>query len=299
MEEADFAVSLANKIYSLNKNLIATVHTNPFSRSSFYRMMMRILYSNFNTIVSCSEGVGKILQDNIGLNNIKVIYNPIDLEEAKIKSSKPIAKKYQQYFKTNPVYINIGRLTEAKGQFHLIRSYSKVLKENPDAKLIILGEGELRAQLEKLIKRLNLKDKVLLLGNQDNVFPFLKQADCFVSSSLWEGLQITLIEALAVGTPVISTDCPTGPREIIAPNLSLGGKIDYPHYSKNGTLTRPFGIGGVSTSKMSLTSEESMLAEEMLSAVQRNKKSKEFYSLKRFMLKKIVDKWIRLINIKT
>jgi glycosyltransferase involved in cell wall biosynthesis len=286
MEEANFTVSLASKLFNLSGKIIATVHTNPLSRGHLYRFAMRILYPIFDVIVACSQGVGKILEDDFGLNKTQVIYNPVDVEQAKLKAKEPMYGKYKKHFTPEPVFVNIGRLTEAKGQRHLIRAFRKVADENPEAKLIILGEGELRSQLENLIERLELQGKVILAGNQSNVFPFLRQADCFVSSSLWEGLQITLIEALAVGTPVISTDCKIGPREIIAPELSLDAKVKYPYSTDHGTLTMPLNLDEVAG--------EEMLTNEMLSYINKGSKS-VVIDLSRFNEDIVINQWENLM----
>ncbi|NJS16372.1 MAG: glycosyltransferase [Nostocaceae cyanobacterium CSU_2_110] len=114
-----------------------------------------------------------------------------------------------------PVFLAVGRLTEQKDFSTLIKAFSLVRKEKL-ARLIILGEGEARGQLEATIKNLGISEDVLLPGFTDNPYAYMYNANAFVLSSRWEGLPTVLIEAMACGCPVVATDCPSGPQEILA-----------------------------------------------------------------------------------
>nr|WP_272887716.1 glycosyltransferase [Campylobacter lanienae] len=110
---------------------------------------------------------------------------------------------FQNKFK---VFINIARLSIEKDQEKLIYAFKDVYKEYPNTRLLILGDGPLREKLEKLIKKLKLQKSVFLLGRVYNPFPYLKRSDCFVMSSNHEGQPMTLLEALVLNKPVISTN---------------------------------------------------------------------------------------------
>ncbi len=114
-----------------------------------------------------------------------------------------------------PLLASIGRLTRQKGFDVLLDSFARIKDRHPQWKLLILGEGEDRAQLEALCQRLGLKQSVLMPGRVKNPTSLLRRADIFVMSSRWEGFPNALCEAMACGLPVVSTDCPSGPREII------------------------------------------------------------------------------------
>ena len=113
-----------------------------------------------------------------------------------------------------PVILGAGRLTAQKDFGTLIRAFARVRREI-DARLVILGEGEDRQALETLIHDQGLRDRVDMPGHVENPFKYMARATVFALSSRWEGPGHVLIEALALGTPVVSTDCPSGPREIL------------------------------------------------------------------------------------
>ncbi|HYP53040.1 MAG TPA: glycosyltransferase, partial [Pyrinomonadaceae bacterium] len=113
------------------------------------------------------------------------------------------------------VLLAVGRLTEQTDFPMLLRAFRMLRDRRSDARLMIAGEGEGRARLEALIGELNLTDDVALPGFVTNPYALMSRAAAFVLSSRWEGLPTVLIEALACGCPVVATDCPSGPREIL------------------------------------------------------------------------------------
>jgi len=128
-----------------------------------------------------------------------------------------------------PVILGVGRLTRQKDFPSLIRAFAQIVRERP-ARLIILGEGNDRVILQALVAKLGLADRVDLPGYVVNPFAFMARADLFVLSSAWEGSPNVLIQALSVGCPVVATDCPEGPREIlrdgsVAPLVKVGDVV--------------------------------------------------------------------------
>ena len=122
-------------------------------------------------------------------------------------------------FQSDKKYIlSIGRLTYQKNFNLLIESFNEIKKIYNDYKLIIIGDGEERDNLEFLISKLNLKNEIFLIGFKKNIFQYLKIADCLISSSRWEDPGFTLIEAGILNKIIISTNCLSGPRELLNEN---------------------------------------------------------------------------------
>ncbi len=173
-------------------------------------------YPYANAIVAVSTGVAEDMAQItvIDRNNIKVIYNPVVTPQLLEKQQQAIS---HPWFQNNqpPVLLAVGRLTKQKDFSTLIHAFA-VIREQKKCRLLILGEGEMRAELEALIAKLNLAEDVQMPGFVDNPYAYMQQADVFVLSSAWEGLVTVLIEAMACGTAVVSTDCPSGSREILA-----------------------------------------------------------------------------------
>jgi glycosyltransferase involved in cell wall biosynthesis len=228
------------------------------------------------------------LEDNFGIDNTFTIYNPIDTDKVSQLKDELLPSQEKEIFDSGFIFINIGRLHEQKGQKHLIRAFKQVVDYKKDSKLVIVGEGELKNELYNLIRELNLENNVFLLGRKDNVYKYLARSNCFVLTSLWEGLPNTLIEAIAVGLPVISTDCPTGPREIIAPELSVKEEINYPYQNDRGILLPALNTGEEQVN-------EKKLGQEMIKIVDSGMKRQDF-DLEDFDFDSIIGQWEDLIN---
>jgi glycosyltransferase involved in cell wall biosynthesis len=167
---------------------------------------------------------------------VSVLYNPVNITEIETLKKYPLSDAERDLF-GSPTFINVGRLTWQKGQWHLVRSFKEASKELEDAKLIIVGEGKMKSFLLSLIKKLNLNNKVTLFGSTSNPYRLMGRSDVFVFPSIKEGLPISLVEALACGLTVISSDCPSGPREILAPDTPYDGRpLKEPELAQYGIL---------------------------------------------------------------
>jgi glycosyltransferase involved in cell wall biosynthesis len=178
--------------------------------------LMKRFYPWANGIVVVSQGVGDDLAQltKISRERITVIYNPsVVRAEVQEKAQAPLD---HPWFRPGqpPVLLAVGRLQLQKDYPTLIRAFAQVRQTRP-VRLLILGEGKERPLLEALIKDLGLEQDVSLPGFVMNPYAYMARASLFVLSSRWEGLPTVLIEALCCGTPVVSTDCPSGPREIL------------------------------------------------------------------------------------
>lgn len=184
-------------------------------RAKIILFLMKLLYPHADVVVAVSKGVKKDLLDYIGLRDqkVRVIYNPIITDELIEKSKEP---PDHEWFKEHrlPIIVSAGRLTMQKDFRTLIKAFALVRKEI-DVRLIILGEGEERENLENLVKELGVSDYVWMPGFVNNPYKYIKNSSLFVLSSIYEGIANVLVEALACNVPVISTDCLSGPREIL------------------------------------------------------------------------------------
>lgn len=142
-----------------------------------------------------------------------VIYNPVVDESLKSKMSEPLEDPWFVGSDV-PIIISVGRLTLQKNYDLLLRAFARLRKER-EARLVIIGDGNQRAQLEAEVTRLGLQECVLLPGFKPNPYPYMSRAALFVMSSDYEGFGSVLVEAMACGCPIVSTDCPSGPREIL------------------------------------------------------------------------------------
>ena len=180
--------------------------------------IIKLSYRHADIVAGCSSAVADDIAKLSGLprERVHVIYNPTD-PEIEAKAQEPVDHPWFKNSKI-PVILCVARLDPQKDLPTLIRAFSFVRKERP-ARLAILGEGSERAKLEALVKELGLEGDVWMPGFVDNPFKFMKRATVFALSSKFEGFGMVIAEALAVGTPVVSTDCPSGPAEILG-----GGK---------------------------------------------------------------------------
>jgi len=180
----------------------------------------RALFPDAAHVVAVSNGVADSIAARIGVRRSKIItiYNPVASPELDaLKSQTPA----HPWLADNgpPVVLGCGRLIELKGFMVLIKAFARLV-ERRQCRLIILGKGPQKKELDALVARLGLQGKVSLPGHTDNPYAFMSRAALFVLSSRTEGLPTALIEALACGCPCVSTDCPSGPAEILQ-----GGEI--------------------------------------------------------------------------
>jgi glycosyltransferase involved in cell wall biosynthesis len=184
-------------------------------RGRLMPQLSRRFYPWADGIVAVSKGVADDLAQVAGLprERIQVIYNPVVTPELRQKAQAPLEHSWFEPGQP-PVLLAVGRLTVQKDFPTLIRAFAQVRQARP-ARLLILGEGQDRRGLETLVRQLGLERDVSLPGFIENPYPYMARASLFVLSSRWEGLPAVLIEALYCGAPLIATDCPSGPREIL------------------------------------------------------------------------------------
>ncbi len=191
------------------------------------RFLIKRLYNYADLVIANSSGNCQDLKNNFGISKVQTINNPFDLDKIESLSVEQVNFDYRCF-----TFVTVGRLDYGKNHKLLIKAFSRI----KDAQLIIIGDGNLKKDLESQIQNDNLSNRVFLLGKQTNVYKFLSKADCFVFSSLYEGFPNVIVEALACKLPVISTDCKSGPREILSPNTKMDNNIEDIEVCEYGVL---------------------------------------------------------------
>jgi len=222
LEHANIVALWAKRLSFVPTQVVVSVHSTlrhtslkGGCRDRLAPFLVRRVYPWAAAVVAVSQGVAKDLTDfgRLSPEKIRVVYNPVPIQEVFDRAKEPLA---HSWFAPDeqPVILAAGRLTAAKDFGTLIRAFA-MLRQEKAARLLILGEGEERIRLEKLVQELGLGRDVAMPGFVDNPFAFMSRAAVFVLSSAWEGFGNVLVEAMACGCPVVSTDCPGGPAEIL------------------------------------------------------------------------------------
>ena len=314
---------LANlpNVFSGGKSNILAVHENRFAaikdlQGKFVNKIIKYIYSakSVSKIVTVSEGIRESFIENLGIDEdaIVTIYNPYHINEIKILSTEELGE-YKSLFQYQ-VLLNAGRLTMQKGQWYLLRIFKELKKSNLDLKLMILGDGEMKEKLINLSENLGLKtysiweDKVFdnsydvyFMGFQKNPFKFIQASNLFAMTSLWEGFGNTIVEAMACETPVISTDCKSGPGEIIYPALEKDDIAKEPLYDGFGVLMPIFKSEFVGEYR-ALDDNELLWVNTLDNLLKDEKRLSEYKKIgsehvEMFRFEVIMQEWRTLINI--
>ena len=258
METANFPTAIAST------KSILSVHCNPHELNGYESLLARALYPRAQHIVAVSEDVATILREDYKLKKVSRIYNLVSFDEVQ----RAGAVAHQRH---KPYLVALGRLSEVKRLDIMIEAYAKSELQK-ECDLLLVGEGEERASLEAQIKSLNLQDKVILTGSQANPFTYLKGAEFLVLSSRTEAFPMVLIESLVLSCPVVATDCPTGPREIVIEN-------------ENGLLVENQNTDALSAAMDRLYSDKQLLSHCRENALN---------SIQHLAADKVVKEWLAL-----
>ncbi|MEG1475443.1 MAG: glycosyltransferase [Longicatena sp.] len=219
-----FDVIVNNNIYigidrvffekKLSNNYYVNFHNSPldvFKRADFFHVLPleKIFYKA--NILSVSKGITEELSQSFKfcLNSERVIYNPFSIQELR-EASDDMSNIFDGEY-----IIMVSTLSKRKRVDRAIECFSQVCLQFPNLNFIILGKGELEHELKLLAEKLGVEDRVIFLGFSDNPYKYIARSKCLILTSDSEGLPTVIIEALILGVPVISTDCPTGPSEIL------------------------------------------------------------------------------------
>ncbi len=231
MEKPSLLALLAGAITGY-KNIVPCVHTDLTTyarlehrtRRTLLKYLVAVFYRLAIRVVAVSSGTAHSISSLIGRQSppVDVVFNGFDVEAMRQKAHEDPGIPWLQE-KTAPVVISCGRMVEQKGYDTLLRAFA-ILRQTIMARLIILGDGPLRTSLEELAQNLKITQDVVMPGYHPNPVACFKHSDVFVLTSKVEGLSNVLIEALIANVPIVSTDCPTGPREVLK-NGRFGGLV--------------------------------------------------------------------------
>jgi len=291
-------------IFSRRKDKVLSVfHSMPSQNlvKSKYNILIQKLIAKFSDkyiFVSKLAAWDVVDSFDVSAKNIMSIYNFCDNEKHVQQSKQEIpTEEAQNFYKSHKhIFVNMGRLLKLKGQEHLIKSFSLVQKAHPGAGLVILGNGMEYENLQRTVKKYHLEHDVFMPGNEKNPFPYLKHADVFVLSSLYEGLPMVLIEAAACGCPIISTDMPSGAREVLAPDTDILHVAKEKEYGRYGVL-----VPVCKEEAEEITEEERILADAMIEMLE-NQALRDTYMersiecAERFSPECIMKQWVELIE---
>ncbi len=213
----------------LGFNLIIRSNSSPegWSKNFIKKQLYKFGLNAASQIIVNSLEFKKIIKKKFNINSVN-IYNPLNSKEIIDLSKKKI--KFNFFEKNYLNLINIGRLENQKDHLTLLRAI-KLIKDRIKIKLLIIGNGSMQNEIGAFIEKNNLKSNVKIINNLDNPFPYLLKSDLFVLSSIFEGLPNVLLEALTLNKFVISTNCSTGPAEILV-NGKGGILVPIKNYKK-------------------------------------------------------------------
>ncbi|MEZ7892943.1 MAG: glycosyltransferase [Candidatus Wallbacteria bacterium] len=275
-----------------------------------HKYFIKLFYNKADKIITVSRGVLEDLKVNFKIRStlLKVIYNPLKLDEIKKKSEEDIPVKYS-FLNNKKFIINSGRLCYEKGQNHLIKIFKKIKEKNQEIKLVIMGIGDLKDELIDLSQKSGLKTFVFdqnnnkkiddydiyFIGFQKNPFCFISKSKAFVFTSLQEGFPNALLEAMGCSVPLVSSDCDSGPREIMAPDTNIKQKTLLPELTDCGFLMPIFNNNDNNETTYNIW------ADSIVSIINNEELKKNFTEgikkiINLFSEKIIADEWNKIIN---
>jgi len=318
LERADF-VNILSKILYQHKT-ICVIHSNlssnykePSLRNYIYSNLIKTVHHQSNLLLPVSKGVeADLIQMGLSKDKIKSIPNPFFIKEIQTQARQPLGE-YKSIFKKDTI-ISVARLSKEKGVFHTIKVFAAIKETNSKLRYIILGDGALRKNHINLAKKLKLKVytvwdnqdikedyDIYFLGFSQNPFNFIAHSKIYILSSQYEGLPNVIIESLICGTPVISTDVKSGPREILAPDTDINQVTDSIEYAKYGILIKPIQESNYLDTKKSLNPEEKLLQKAIQDLLTNTNIRNSYIELSQkriqeFDIKKIILQWKKILK---
>jgi len=235
-----FVPNLINILSSKNDKTICVLHGSAsLYNNSSQKKLARMLYPKADAIIAVSKFYRQKCINELKTEATKTycIYNPIDFSAIQEKIKEPLADEHQ-WLENKEFIVNIGRMTELKGHWHALRIFKEVQKTHNALHLVFLGDGpkDYIKKLKTFSEFLSISKNVHFLGNVENPFKYIAKAKIMLHTSMREGLPMVLIETLACAVPIVSSDCTSGPREILSPDSDITIKCLRKEETKFGYL---------------------------------------------------------------
>lgn len=254
--------NIVNILSKSNDKVFTMFHSMPsdnIPKTWMNKLTQKFIGSQSDQYIVVSELGAYDMVHSFGVSRNKVlcIHNFSNLEDIKIRASLELDVRAWEFYNSHEqIIISVGRLSEVKAHYHLVKILAEMRKRGCDAGLVILGEGPERNRLEDLVKDNNMISHVYMPGEVKNPFPYIKHASVFALCSVYEGLPMVLIEAAACDCPIVSFDMRSGAREVLAPNSDILMTAQGIEYAEFGVLVQPCYDNGLLS--------ESLLQEEKL-----------------------------------
>ena len=217
---------------------VASIHalkSVEFANKTFLNKVFKIgfktSYKHFNRMVCISTAIKEDLIKNCDykFNNLDVIYNPHNIDQINNLAKEPITEQKEIEIFKKPTILFLGRLSIQKAPWHLLNAFRLVLENKLDVNLVFVGDGDasVKAYLENLIEKFKLNENVFFLGRKQNPYKYIKASTVLALSSFYEGTPNVIVEAISIGTPIVSTNCTNGISEIMSinENITFGNNI--------------------------------------------------------------------------
>ncbi len=262
--------------------------------------LVKLFYNHADRIIAQNTAIRDDLIRHFGLRKelFTNSYNGIDGKAIEKVAQNPLEKDDFAWFSRERTIVTAGRLTYAKGQWHLIRAFTKVLEEVPDARLVIFGIGELEEYLNRLIREYGIEKSVYIKGFDAKLDKYIANSAVFVLPSMLEGMPTALLEAMACGTASIVTDFKSGAREIM--DFPAEDRIEDIMQTEYGIIT-PVCSGELREAAEPLEEHEKMLADAVI-RILKDKNLRETCAeggkrrSRDFEMKKLVEQWVAVIE---
>lgn len=203
--------NIANALSFGAKYKITACHSFEEIKEGIY---MKLIGYHSDKVLCCSKKMTELAEKTYGFSNLQTLWNPCDIEGI-LEQSRHTKGEDLAFFQTeDKVLVSMGREDDVKGFWHLLKVFRKIHETDMHTRLAIIGEGRFE-EYKKLAEDLGIRDQVFFTGLKKNPFPYLQAADCYLLTSLSEGLPNALVEALALSLPIVSVNCLSGPAEIL------------------------------------------------------------------------------------